>query len=69
MTKITRGDGWNVFLSDDRLFIVDTATGTRRADFEIDDALLTTLRNALTEQSSEKAGAPKKKSTRKKASE
>ena len=63
--KITRGDGWNVFLSGSRLFIVETNRGTRVADFAVDAALLATLRDAL----AEKTETSKKKTTRKKAAE
>ena len=67
--RITRGDGWNVFLASDRLFIVETSTGTRRADFAVDAKLLSTLRQALTsvaESDSTPMEEPKKKTTRKK---
>lgn len=46
--KVTRGVGWNVFLSADRLFIVDVDSGARRADFEVEPNLLDALRKALT---------------------
>ena len=68
--KITRGDGWNVFLSADRLFIVETKTGTRRADFAVEAALLATLKKALNgESDATKETTAKKKTTRKKAVE
>lgn len=68
--KITRGDGWNVFLSGCRLFIVEVATGTRRADFEVDEKLLDALRKALkTVEEKTVEEKTKKKTTRKKATE
>ncbi|MBQ9813477.1 MAG: hypothetical protein IJM54_09220 [Thermoguttaceae bacterium] len=48
--KVIRGDGWNVFLSEDRLFIVKTESGARLVDFNVDSKLLDALRKALTVQ-------------------
>lgn len=53
--KKTTGVGYNVFLSSDRLFVVDVATGTRRADFAVDEKLLDALRQALTKNETSRA--------------
>ena len=43
----TKGNGWNVFLSDDHLFVVNTTTGVRTAEFAVDNELVETLKKAL----------------------
>ncbi len=43
----TKGNGWNVFLSDDQLFVVNTTTGVRTAEFAVDNELVETLKKAL----------------------
>lgn len=43
----TRGKGYNVFLSDKRLFIVNADSGVRVADFCVDEDLLNALRKAF----------------------
>ena len=64
----TRGDGWDVVVSQDRLFIVELATGARLADFNLTPELRKTLQKALAagDPANEKS-APKKKTEKKKS--
>ena len=64
----TRGDGWDVVVSQDRLFIVELATGARLADFKLTPELRKTLQKALADgDPANEKSAPKKKSEKKKS--
>ena len=65
----TRGDGWDVVVSQDRLFIVELATGARLVDFNLTPELRKTLQKALAdgEPAAEPKAAQRKKTEKKKS--